>query len=296
MSTQRTLARSFRPGRRLRRSSPWRRSRSRSWPSPASPRRRGTKPPLRQLEPDRRPGPTRTSRPRSLSKTRANPEAAKDISANLPDRSVRQPGRDRQMRRLRIRPQRMPGRLPGGPDHARTPTTRRTRTTCSALRRSTTWSRSAKTRPRGSPSSRPRLNIPIAIPVTVRTGSDYGLRMTVTGITQLIPLSHATSRSGACRRCPHTTASASRKDRPATRPAAPAWSNRAAPLARRIASGLLLTRYIDNPSICTGQRTAGRAGSRRPTRTRTTRARPEHLSGHDRLRETDVQTGLQHRR
>ena len=34
----------------------------------------------------------------------------------------------------------------------------------------------------------PTLNIPIAIPITVRTASDYGLRFTVSNITQLTPL------------------------------------------------------------------------------------------------------------
>ena len=34
----------------------------------------------------------------------------------------------------------------------------------------------------------PTLNIPIAIPITVRTASDYGLRFTVSDITQLTPL------------------------------------------------------------------------------------------------------------
>jgi hypothetical protein len=37
----------------------------------------------------------------------------------------------------------------------------------------------------------PKLNIPIAIPVTVRSASDYGLRFTVSGITQEVPLSEA---------------------------------------------------------------------------------------------------------
>ena len=37
----------------------------------------------------------------------------------------------------------------------------------------------------------PQLNIPIAVPIQVRTGSDYGLRMTVAGITQLIPVAGA---------------------------------------------------------------------------------------------------------
>jgi hypothetical protein len=35
----------------------------------------------------------------------------------------------------------------------------------------------------------PTVNIPISVPIAVRTGTDYGLRMTVAGITQEIPLS-----------------------------------------------------------------------------------------------------------
>jgi hypothetical protein len=37
----------------------------------------------------------------------------------------------------------------------------------------------------------PTLNIPISIPITVRTGTDYGLRFTVSDITQLTPLAAA---------------------------------------------------------------------------------------------------------
>jgi len=37
----------------------------------------------------------------------------------------------------------------------------------------------------------PILNIPVAIPVTVRSATDYGLRFTVSGITQSVPLSEA---------------------------------------------------------------------------------------------------------
>jgi hypothetical protein len=37
----------------------------------------------------------------------------------------------------------------------------------------------------------PILNVPISIPVAVRTASDYGLRMTVSGITQTMPLASA---------------------------------------------------------------------------------------------------------
>ena len=37
----------------------------------------------------------------------------------------------------------------------------------------------------------PALQIPISTPVAVRTGSDYGLRFTVSGLTQVIPLAGA---------------------------------------------------------------------------------------------------------
>src|ERR1044072_925368 len=37
----------------------------------------------------------------------------------------------------------------------------------------------------------PVLNLPISMPINVRTGSDYGLRMTISGITQLMPLASA---------------------------------------------------------------------------------------------------------
>ena len=37
----------------------------------------------------------------------------------------------------------------------------------------------------------PTINLPISVPVQVRTGSDYGLRLTVAGITQLMPLAGA---------------------------------------------------------------------------------------------------------
>ena len=37
----------------------------------------------------------------------------------------------------------------------------------------------------------PTINLPIRIPVTVRTGGDFGLRFTVSNITQLVPLAEA---------------------------------------------------------------------------------------------------------
>jgi hypothetical protein len=58
----------------------------------------------------------------------------------------------------------------------------------------------------------PVANIPINIPIRVRTEDDYGLTMTVTGIPQIMPR----------RRQPNTTTNASSRARSATPPAAPA--------------------------------------------------------------------------
>ena len=63
----------------------------------------------------------------------------------------------------------------------------------------------------------PGVDIPITIPINVRTGSDYGLTLNVTGITQQIPLRAPTSRSGDSRRPRQTKNSGSRsgnRDRP----------------------------------------------------------------------------------
>ena len=77
---------------------------------------------------------------------------------------------------------------------------------------------------RASPSSCRPSNIPIAIPVAVRTATDYGLRFTVSGITQLTPLAEVdltfwgfpAGRSHNAERFPKGIARR-------TRPAAPAW-------------------------------------------------------------------------
>ena len=67
----------------------------------------------------------------------------------------------------------------------------------------------------------PILDIPINIPVAVRTGGDYGLRFTVQDITQVdAARGRRNHLLGLPRRLPATTVSASPKARRATRRAA----------------------------------------------------------------------------
>ena len=72
------------------------------------------------------------------------------------------------------------------------------------------------------------LDIPIAIPVAVRTADDYGLRFSVAEITQLIPLQAAKFILWGMPGAGATTRSASRKAPPETRRAAQKWKEPAA--------------------------------------------------------------------
>ena len=94
----------------------------------------------------------------------------------------------------------------------------------------------------------PLLNIPIDIPVTVRTGSDYGLRFKVAGLTQLAPLAGAdltfwgfpAASSHDSQRFPKGTV------------ACPGEADTAC-LSKSIAAGLSVHPLTDNPSVCSGE-------------------------------------------
>ena len=113
----------------------------------------------------------------------------------------------------------------------------------------------------------PPLNIPIAIPIQVRTGSDYGLRMTVAGITQLIPLASAKMTVWGF--------PAETKNDDRTLPAGlagqpgglPGLRDRALRLEQRPGAAPTRTSssspFTDNPSVCTGA--AADRLARRPT-------------------------------
>jgi hypothetical protein len=96
----------------------------------------------------------------------------------------------------------------------------------------------------------PGLNIPINIPVAVRTGSDYGLRMTVTGITQEIPL-----RSGAINVWGFPADPVHNDERFAKgSPGNPAGciGSVGAGCTGPHSSAVPIRPFIDNPTVCTG--------------------------------------------
>ena len=99
----------------------------------------------------------------------------------------------------------------------------------------------------------PMVKIPISIPVTIRSASDYGMRFTVSGITQLTPVGAVDltdlglpGADGPRRRI------ASRRARRAIPPAVPA-SPMPAASRRRSPSSLPIRPLTGNPSICTGE-------------------------------------------
>ena len=116
----------------------------------------------------------------------------------------------------------------------------------------------------------PTVNIPITIPIAVRSASDYGLRLTVTGISQQIPLhSRRLHDLGLPGRSANTTANASRTGSPGNPPGCPGAPDAGLHLVAVPASRPCSSRpYTDNPSICTGE----------PLRSR---ARRRHLPGPD---------------
>ena len=133
-------------------------------PRPSHPLR-----PERSRWPGSRPRTSSSTRPRGSSATRRSSPAA--------------PG-------PRLRPAAVPVRCPGRADHH--PRQLRRRPQPPARHRPDLRRRSqAARKPPASPSTCRRSNIPVAIPVTVRSASDYGLRFTVSNITQTVPLSEA---------------------------------------------------------------------------------------------------------
>jgi hypothetical protein len=102
----------------------------------------------------------------------------------------------------------------------------------------------------------PVLNIPISIPVAVRTGTDYGLRMTVSGITQTMPLAAAditiwgfpAETKNDNSRFPKGSLG-SPAGCPLQASAGCASQNGAAPHP----AGISVEPLIDNPSVCTDE-------------------------------------------
>jgi hypothetical protein len=98
----------------------------------------------------------------------------------------------------------------------------------------------------------PQLNIPISIPVTVRTASDYGLRFTVTEITQLTPLAGAELTFWGV---PAATVHNGQRFAPG-KPGVPSGCVGEAGtecITKALLPTVTPSPLVDNPSVCTGQ-------------------------------------------
>ena len=137
----------------------------------------------------------------------------------------------------------------------------------------------------------PTLNIPIDIPVAVRTESDYGLRFTVQDITQLTPLAGAKLTFWGFPAEPEPRSpNAFPKARPANPAGCPGLADTSC-ISNPTSREHPVHPLTDNPTTCTGRtpdhdaRSPDLPGPRAPLQ------RGSDLPGDDRLRKRDLQTG-----
>ncbi len=101
----------------------------------------------------------------------------------------------------------------------------------------------------------PGLNIPINIPISVRTGSDYGLTLKVTGITQQIPLREAEVHVWGFPADPENDTLRFPIGSPGDPSGCPGQlapnPEACADLATPTTAGILVKPLIDNPTVCT---------------------------------------------
>ncbi len=99
----------------------------------------------------------------------------------------------------------------------------------------------------------PTLNIPIAVPISVRSESDYGLTMSFSGISQLVPLAAANMEIWAF---PTDTSHDPDRFRPGSAESPPGCAglvNTECNPTPYPTAGEVVRPFTDNPSICTGE-------------------------------------------
>ena len=139
----------------------------------------------------------------------------------------------------------------------------------------------------------PTVDLPVAVPVSVRSATDYGLRFKVTGIPQAMPLPSPTSPSGAARRIQPRRRSLS-PGSPGTPPGCPGALDTGCLGRPMPAPGSRCDRSPTTRASAPGSRCRSRSKSP-PTRTRATRRGDGRLPGDDRLRKPAIRPGLQRR-
>jgi hypothetical protein len=99
----------------------------------------------------------------------------------------------------------------------------------------------------------PTVDIPISIPVTVRSGSDYGLRLGVTGISQQIPVGAASLTVWGFPSATDNDPGRFRPGKPGTPPGCPGQASTSCLTPPFPQAGLFVKPYLVNPSLCTSE-------------------------------------------
>jgi hypothetical protein len=99
----------------------------------------------------------------------------------------------------------------------------------------------------------PGLNIPISIPVAVRTAGDYGLRMTVAGITQQIPLAYASLTLWGFPAAEEHDPERFGLGAPGEPAGCVGIGNASCNVTTPHSAGIPVHPLTDNPTVCTGQ-------------------------------------------
>src|SRR5829696_982453 len=98
----------------------------------------------------------------------------------------------------------------------------------------------------------PQVNVPITIPITVRSAEDYGLTLNVSGIPQEIPLNFAEFTIWGFPGATSHNSERFRPGKPGVPPACLGVLNTSCLTAPFAQSGLSVKPFTDNPSKCTG--------------------------------------------
>jgi hypothetical protein len=99
----------------------------------------------------------------------------------------------------------------------------------------------------------PTVGVAINVPITVRTGSDYGLKMTVSGITQEIPFAGADITIWGFPADPVHDVDRFHVGSPGSPPGCPGLATTSCILTPYVGAGIPVKPYTDNPTVCTGQ-------------------------------------------
>ena len=99
----------------------------------------------------------------------------------------------------------------------------------------------------------PTVNVPISIPVDVRSGSDYGLTLHVSGIPQSIPLGFASFTFWGFPAGSEHDVDRFPPGSPGSPPGCPGLDSTACLSSPHPKAGEIVLPFIDNPSVCTGQ-------------------------------------------